>query len=154
MPDARHLSIGVAFAGLLGLVTGLGVFTFGYADGWSYFSSEPRACVNCHIMRSQFESLQRSSHHAVARCVDCHVPHALVGKLVAKGQNGYHHSLAFTTGNFHEPIGIHAPNARILEDNCRACHAQLVAELVHGGAAGDAGGLRCVHCHRSVGHGP
>lgn len=162
-PGPRSSSLAWAalvLAGLLGLVGGLGVFTFGYAEGWSYFSSEPKACVNCHVMRPQFESWQRSSHHGVARCVDCHLPHPLVPKLIAKGLNGYHHSLAFTTGNFHEPIEIHGPNSRILEDNCRDCHGALVAEINHGGhdghgaEAGDPRGLRCVHCHRSVGHGP
>ena len=152
--------LGVSLAVLVGLVAGLGVFTFGYAEGWSYFSSEPKACVNCHIMRQQFDSWQKSSHHAVARCVDCHLPHSLVPKLIAKGLNGYHHSLAFTTGDFHEPIEIHGPNSRILEDNCRACHAGLVAEIDsgghggHGADPGDPRALRCVHCHRGVGHGP
>jgi hypothetical protein len=37
---------------IIGPVLGLGVYTFWYAEGASYFSSDPKSCVNCHIMRS------------------------------------------------------------------------------------------------------
>jgi cytochrome c nitrite reductase small subunit len=36
---------------LLGIMTGLGVFTFRFAEGFSYFTSDPDACANCRIMR-------------------------------------------------------------------------------------------------------
>ncbi|MSQ95865.1 MAG: hypothetical protein EXR98_15100 [Gemmataceae bacterium] len=39
---------------IVGPVLGLGVFTFWYAQGGSYFSSDPKACVNCHIMRDEY----------------------------------------------------------------------------------------------------
>jgi cytochrome c nitrite reductase small subunit len=44
---------GLAFiiAIVLGVVLGLGAFTFDYGEGLSYFSTDPKACVNCHIMR-------------------------------------------------------------------------------------------------------
>jgi cytochrome c nitrite reductase small subunit len=32
---------------LLGIPTGIGAFTFAYAKGFSYVSTDPRACVNC-----------------------------------------------------------------------------------------------------------
>jgi cytochrome c nitrite reductase small subunit len=146
--------MGIALAILVGGIVGLGVFTFGYAEGWSYFSSDPRACVNCHIMRPEYDTWQKSSHHAAARCVDCHLPHSLFAKLIAKGENGYHHSLAFTLGGFHEPIRIKAKNARILQANCVACHAALVAEIAHGRQLAGRSAIGCVHCHHGVGHGP
>ena len=62
----------------LGAVLGLGLFTFWYAQGGSYFSSDPNSCVNCHIMREQYDSWQKASHHAHAKCVDCHLPHDFV----------------------------------------------------------------------------
>src|ERR1044072_4823371 len=40
----------VALLVLLGVVIGVGSFTFGYGRGFSYFSPDPRACANCHIM--------------------------------------------------------------------------------------------------------
>lgn len=137
---------------LLGALVGVGVFTFSYGEGLSYFSTDPKACVNCHIMQPQFDSWQKASHHTVANCVDCHLPHNIFNKLLAKADNGYRHSKAFTFQDFHEPIFIRERNMRILQENCFHCHA----DLVHGLRPGEARTIetiRCVHCHRSVGHG-
>lgn len=35
---------------VLGVLSGLGIFTFGYGQGASYLSNNPESCVNCHIM--------------------------------------------------------------------------------------------------------
>lgn len=61
---------------LIGMLTGAGGYTFYYAQGFSYFSNDPRACVNCHIMREQYDGWQKASHHGFAACNDCHMPHA------------------------------------------------------------------------------
>src|SRR6187402_920515 len=114
---------------LAGVLLGVGAYTFHFAEGLSYLSSDPAACANCHIMQSQFESWQKSSHHAVAKCIDCHLPHDFIGKYIAKAENGYHHSKGFTFQDFHEPIMIKAKKARILQHNCETCHADLVADL-------------------------
>jgi cytochrome c nitrite reductase small subunit len=142
----------VVLASLAGILLGVGLFTFYYAEGFSYLSSDPQACVNCHIMRPQYDSWLKSSHHDVAKCVDCHLPHDFLGKYLAKGENGYHHSKGFTFQDFHEPIMIKSKNAAILQANCLACHADLVHELV-GGVNGAPGDVQCVHCHAGVGHG-
>ena len=136
----------------LGLLLGVGAFTFRYAEGLSYLSTDPEACMNCHIMRPQFDSWQKSSHHAVAVCVDCHLPHDFVGKYVAKAENGWHHSKGFTLQDFEEPIRIKEKNARILQANCVACHEDL-AHAMLSGVAGSPDEVQCVHCHSSVGHG-
>ena len=146
-------NLGLALAVLFGVLVGLGSFTFYYGEGLSYFSTDPAACVNCHIMRPQYDSWSKSSHHATARCVDCHLPHALVPKYIAKADNGYRHSWAFTFQDFHEPIQINRRNARILQDNCLSCHGEFVHSIVAGSTtAADA--VSCVHCHADVGHGP
>ena len=145
--------LGLLVAVLVGMLAGVGLFTFAYAQGFSYFSSDPKTCVNCHIMRDQYDSWRKGSHHAAAGCVDCHLPHDLVPKLIAKGENGYHHSTAFTFENFHEPIMIKPRNAQILQESCLRCHGALVHEIVAGSTtAKDA--VTCVHCHAGVGHGP
>ena len=144
-------TIGLA-AVMTGVLLGVGGFTFLYAEGFSYMSDDPKVCVNCHIMQPQYDSWQKASHHAVAVCVDCHLPHDFFGKYLAKADNGWHHSKGFTLQNFHEPIMIKAPNARILQDNCLACHGDLVHELVVG-VNGQAEEVHCVHCHIGVGHG-
>lgn len=150
MSNARaHGVVAVLFAAI-GVLFGVGTYTFHYAKGTSYLSSDPRACINCHVMQDQFDSWQKSSHHAVANCVECHLPHSFVPKWIAKMENGYHHSKAFTLQDFPEPIRIGAKNARILKDNCRSCHADVA-----GGAAGHfsaRGSLDCVSCHARVGH--
>ena len=135
----------------VGVLTGLGLATFDYAEGTSYFSHDPAACANCHIMWSQYDSWQKSSHHTVATCVDCHLPHDFIGKYLAKAENGWNHSRAFTLQDFAEPIAITEKNADILQANCLYCHADLVHGQV-GGRPEDA--PRCVHCHSGVGHGP
>lgn len=137
---------------LTGVLIGVGGFTFNYAEGLSYLSTDPEACMNCHIMRPQYDSWLKSSHHAVAVCVDCHLPHDFAGKYMAKAENGYHHSVGFTFQNFHEPIMIKPKNARILEENCLRCHGDLTHELMIG-TSGREGDLQCTHCHQSAGHG-
>jgi cytochrome c nitrite reductase small subunit len=135
-----------------GVVLGLGAFTFRYAEGLSYFSTDPKACANCHIMNDQFASWSKGPHHGDARCVDCHLPHDTVAKYVAKALNGYHHSKGFTLQDFHEPILIKPRNAGILQANCLRCHGDFVHDaLVGNGTARNE--IRCVHCHRNVGHG-
>jgi cytochrome c nitrite reductase small subunit len=137
---------------LLGLLVGTGAFTFKYAEGLSYFSTDPKACMNCHIMTPQYDSWQKSSHHASATCVDCHPPHTFIAKYIAKAENGYHHSKAFTTQDFHEPIMIKGKNSGILQNNCVDCHQDMVHELFKRDV-NDAGAVDCIHCHASVGHG-
>ncbi len=138
----------------LGAAAGVGGYTFWYAEGASYLSDDPRACVNCHIMRDQYDSWQKASHHAVATCNDCHVPHDFTGKYLSKMVNGYHHSRAFTLQNFPEPIRITPRNARILQQNCLACHTDLLADIQPHHDAPPAQMLKCVSCHADVGHGP
>ncbi len=142
----------IALAALLGLLAGLGGYTFFYAQGISYFSNDPRACVNCHIMREAHEGWLKASHHAHATCNDCHVPQDFLGKYVSKAVNGYNHSKGFTLQDFHEPLRITPANRKALRENCLRCHANLVGELVVHDRAGDV--LDCVRCHARVGHGP
>lgn len=142
----------IAAAVMVGVFIGVNGFTFLYAEGFSYLSADPKACVNCHIMRSQYDSWQKASHHTVAVCVDCHLPHGLIRKYMAKAENGYHHSKGFTLENFPEPIQIKPKNSRILQENCIACHKEMVSGLVEGAMAGKTN-IHCVHCHQGVGHG-
>lgn len=146
----RWSSLGLAT--LLGICLGIGGFTLRYAEGASYLSTDPAACVNCHIMRPQYDGWQKASHHTVATCVDCHLPATGINKLIAKASNGYHHSKGFTLQDFPEPIRITPGNAQILQDNCLRCHADLVHDQVSGSTT-DADAMKCVHCHRDVGHG-
>ena len=134
---------------LVGTLVGGGAYTFFYAQGISYFSKNPEACANCHIMHPQYDSWMKSSHQPVARCADCHLPSSGVHQYVAKADNGFRHAWAFTFQTFHEPIQIIPRNQRILQNQCIECHGQFVHAILD-----EDNGPGCVRCHASVGHGP
>lgn len=151
-PHRLRAWIGVGLATSIGLFAGIGTFTFYYGQGHSYLSNDPKACVNCHIMREQYDGWQKSPHHAVATCNDCHTPPGLIAKYVSKAENGFWHSKGFTFQDFHEPIMIKPRNSAILQQNCVSCHASILAGInPHPGDKAKM--LDCVQCHRDVGHG-
>lgn len=135
----------------LGVAAGVGGYTFRYAEGLSYFKTDPKACVNCHIMQSQYDSWQKSSHHQVAVCIDCHLPHDFVPKYLAKAENGWRHGEKFTTQRFVEPIVVQAKGRAILQENCIYCHGELAHQILAATPEGEQ--LPCTHCHWGVGHG-
>jgi cytochrome c nitrite reductase small subunit len=135
---------------LAGVLSGLGVFTFGYGEGASYLSNNPNACANCHVMQDHYDSWLKSSHHAVATCNDCHLSPHPVGKWVTKADNGFFHSLAFTTGQYPDPIRIKPRNRAVTQTACLKCHGEFVDAMKPAHAGGDM--LNCIHCHTAVGH--
>lgn len=136
---------------LFGIAIGLGCYSFIYAKGYSYMSDDPKACVNCHIMRENMDSWQRSGHHHVAKCNDCHLPHNIVGKYAIKTLNGFAHSAAFTMQNFPEPIRIKEHSLKIVKNSCISCHQPMIQAMDHPGN-NQSEPSNCLHCHRNVGH--
>ncbi len=143
---AIYLGLGA----MVGVLSGLGFFTFGYGHGASYLSNNPQSCANCHVMQDYYDSWLASSHENVATCNDCHLSHNPIGKWVTKADNGFFHSLAFTTGDFHEPIQIKPRNRRVTQQACLYCHQDVVHEMFPAEPEGEM--LMCVHCHSDVGH--
>jgi cytochrome c nitrite reductase small subunit len=140
----------ILFSVFAGILVGVGAYTFIYAKGGSYFTSNPAACANCHIMNEEYSSWLKSSHRAVAACNDCHTPPGLVPKYLTKASNGFWHSFAFTSGNFPEPLRIKPHNREITERACRHCHGDIVTAIE--GEHPEAREISCVRCHRNVGH--
>jgi cytochrome c nitrite reductase small subunit len=145
----------LASAVLAGMAVGLGVFTFGYARGYSYLTSDPTACANCHIMGEHFGAWMKGSHHAVATCNDCHTPHGLIPKYAVKAKNGFWHSFYFTLGGYPDPLRISESNRRVTEGACRSCHTEITDAIdrvpaSHAGRGSEP--ISCVRCHRYVGH--
>ena len=140
----------VILTAIVGASLGIGSYTFIYAEGLSYLTNDPSACANCHVMRDHLEAWAKSSHHVVAVCNDCHAPHDFLGKYQTKAVNGWNHSLAFTLGQFHEPIRIGEANRRVTERACRHCHQDIVQAIdtLHDGEHA----VSCIRCHASVGH--
>ena len=158
-PRLRGAWLSWAAATAIGLVVGLGGFTFVYARGYSYMTDDPAACANCHVMNEQFAGWSRGSHRSVAVCNDCHTPASVVGKYMTKAQNGFWHSYYFTVGGFPDPIQMTPRNRAITEASCLKCHDEITSSITApagvavpagGGHAGP--GISCVRCHASVGH--
>jgi cytochrome c nitrite reductase small subunit len=137
----------VALFGALGLLVGLGAYTFVYARGYSYLSDDPLACVNCHVMRENHSSWIVSSHRSVT-CNGCHTPHQPVAKYLVKAENGFAHSFAFT---FEDPqvIRIKSRSLGVVENNCRECHEVTIRGTFLEAAGG---GQSCTRCHQNTGH--
>ncbi len=151
--DRKPVALLIVVAGALGVLLGSGAFTFTYADGFSYISDDPQACINCHVMQEHYDAWLNSSHSGATVCNSCHAPHgSLVGKYWSKAVNGFNHSLAFTTGSFPEHIEITQPNREIAEAACRQCHTAITHTIETGSSAAER--LECIRCHASVGHGP
>lgn len=147
---ARIGPLHVVLVVLFGMFAGIGVFTFGYGKGASYLSNDPAACANCHVMQGHYDSWTNSSHKDVATCNDCHLSHHPIGKWMTKGDNGFFHSLAFTTGDFQEPIQIKPRNRRVTQNACLHCHSDFVHNMLPTEPGGDM--LNCIQCHKEVGH--
>ena len=133
-------------AAAAGLAIGVGGYAFWYAKGSSYLGNDPATCANCHVMGPYYSGWVKAPHHDVATCNDCHTPAGPISKYVVKATNGWHHSLAFTLGNFPDVIRARPESAAVVEANCKRCHSDLVDTMVHGGE------MRCARCHASVGH--
>jgi cytochrome c nitrite reductase small subunit len=163
------VKLAILAAAAIGLALGLGAYTFVYAKGASYLSTDPAVCANCHIMGEHFAAWQRSSHRAVAGCSDCHMPHDVVRKYLTKASNGFWHSVAFTSGRFPDPLMIKRHNRAIVEQACRHCHEAVTEAIqampagagtsptsgrpqLHDGLGAIGDGLSCTFCHTYAGH--
>ena len=151
------MALASAAAVAVGILGGLGAFTFGYGGGAAYLSADPAACAQCHVMQDHFDAWRQSSHRHVATCNDCHLSPHPIGKWVVKADNGFFHSLAFTLGGYPDPIRIKPRNRRVTQRTCVHCHGELLSHVLSAAAPvaseadADEGPL-CVRCHREVGH--
>src|ERR671910_2543589 len=123
----------LAAAVVVGLLIGIGGYTFVYAKGDSYLTNDPVACANCHVMNDHYRAWTRASHRAVAVCKDCHTPPSLVPKYTTKARNGFWHSFYFTTGRYPDPLRITPRNHKVTELACRKCHDEITTSIdAHG----------------------
>lgn len=144
------VTLAIVIAVAVGGTAGLGGYTFVYAKGASYLGNDPKSCANCHVMQDHLDAWVKSSHRSVATCNDCHTPPGLIPKYFTKADHGFFHSLAFTTGNFHEPIQMKARSRAVTEDACRKCHQDTVHDIEALTPPQDL--LSCIRCHSGVGH--
>ncbi|MFT0846571.1 cytochrome c nitrite reductase small subunit [Actinomycetaceae bacterium L2_0104] len=137
----------------LGAMLGLALYTFVYAKGFSYLSSDPEACINCHIMEEQYDGWLAGAHSDVATCADCHLPHDnIFHKYFVKAENGFMHGLKFTTGWHPENIEAREVSLAVTNEACLYCHADVTEDIRHLGSAQDGEVFDCVRCHAGIGH--
>ena len=151
------------YAALLVFVIAIGVFAYvvHISKALSYLSSDPKACINCHVMNTQYATWQHSSHAQTAGCVDCHLPRDnMVNKYIAKAKDGYNHTVAFTFNTYKNAIKISDDGAKRVQENCISCHASLNAQVISNSDLNHkyddpsvATGRRCWECHKDVPHG-
>ncbi len=126
----------------------------------SYLSADPKACINCHVMNTQYATWQHSSHAERATCVECHLPvDNMLNKYAAKARDGWNHSVAFTMNTFGQNIGISEDGANRVQANCISCHATLTQLIIanrdryHDFTGSPVTDRKCWDCHRDVPHG-
>ncbi|HBB00437.1 MAG: cytochrome c nitrite reductase small subunit [Bacteroidetes bacterium GWD2_45_23] len=143
---------------ICGAFVGLFIYTFFASRAYSYLSSDPATCVNCHIMGPYYATWEHSSHGRNTTCSDCHVPHDnKIKGYYFKATDGLRHSTIFTIRGENQAIQAIEGSSQVIMDNCIRCHTQLNTEFVNTGRMGykemqDMGGKACWDCHRDVPH--
>lgn len=153
-PDKWKLPVIVA----VGVLFGLAILIFHISNASSYLSDDPGACINCHVMTSQYVSWQTSSHARVAVCNDCHVPHDnFLRKYLFKAQDGMRHAAMFTFRLEPQVIRIKEAGRNVVQENCIRCHERIINSTyiitVSGERAAHGEGKLCWDCHRETPHG-
>lgn len=139
---------------------GLGGYVAFESKAHSYLSTDPKACINCHVMNTQYATWQHSSHAQTATCVECHLPtKGFVRKYMAKARDGFNHSVAFTFNTYGNNLRISEDGAKRVQENCVICHDQLVSTMIQSGITQGTSHIKkdtqrkCWSCHIDVPHG-
>ena len=133
-----------------GVAAGAGLLLVRLSEMPSYLSDASTNCINCHIMRPQYDSWQHNIHREAASCDGCHVPHdSLLRRYTFQAKDGLRHATIFTLRR--EPQSIRAidASAKTIQENCLRCHGEFLANtfmLLDSDR-------RCTDCHREVPHG-
>jgi cytochrome c nitrite reductase small subunit len=143
---------------LMGVLSGLGLYTVVVSNALSYMVDSPETCVNCHIMAPHYATWSRSSHRMETTCGDCHVPQDNIFRhYFHKAKDGSRHAAIFTLRRDPNVITMHSAGRMVVQENCIRCH-DFTNETVssyhvteHMARMGD--GKLCYDCHRDVPHG-
>ncbi len=139
----------------IGFVFGVGAFTFWYANGFSYFSDDSKACNNCHVMNEVYKDWSTGSHKNRASCNDCHIPEGFAAKWTMKAQSGFNHAYAFTLKDLPTNFTPTSKTKVVVQENCIRCHDRLASNVVNpttGIVHNYDKSLSCVSCHKNIGH--
>ena len=143
----------------------IAIACFGYmvylSKALSYLSTDPKACINCHVMNTQYATWQHSSHARQATCIECHLPtDSFVDKYIAKAIDGWNHSKAFTLNTYAHAIQISDDGAKRVQKNCISCHKSITSTISSNADKYHnfddeyvENGRKCWSCHKDVPHG-
>jgi cytochrome c nitrite reductase small subunit len=142
---------------LLGVLFGLAAYVCYISRAASYLSDDPKTCINCHVMNSQYYDWMHSSHRENATCNDCHVPHDnVIRKYLFKVQDGIRHAAVFTFRNELNSVYIRDAGEKVVQDNCLRCHERVVGMNYLGsilpGFPNHLKKRHCSGCHRETPH--
>ena len=151
------------YVSILSVLAAVGMFAYvvNASNMFSYLSEDPKVCINCHTMNTEYATWQHSSHRERATCVECHLPReSLVDKLLAKSRDGFNHSFAMTFRTYEgENIRISDNAQKRIQANCITCHREIVSQITANSklykTKGENGKIdrNCWSCHRDVPHG-
>ena len=171
----RWYSLGIPLGGYLAAVVGV-LLWGGFSTALELTNTES-FCISCHEMRDTVYQEYRLSPHfntasgVGATCPDCHVPKALLPKLVAKvkASADVYHTLM---GTIDTPEKFNARRALMAERvwdimkttdsrECRSCHSQERMDLTlqdrqaakkHKAERMASRGETCIDCHKGIAH--
>ncbi len=150
------------YVATLSVVVAVGLFAYVVkaSNMISYFSSDPKVCINCHTMNTHYATWQHSSHKNRATCVQCHLPQDdVTDKIFAKSRDGLKHSMAMTLHSYGLKIIATEVAAERIQANCINCHREIVSQMIenscrhHASDDDETVDRKCWECHRDVPHG-
>ena len=81
----------MTYVSIVSVMAAVGMFAYlvHASKMFSYMSEDPKVCINCHTMNTEYATWQHSSHTEWTTCVECHLPQEpLVNKILAKSRTG------------------------------------------------------------------
>lgn len=153
--DKKPSILALAVIIAIGFVFGIGGFTFWYANGFSYFSDDSKACNNCHVMNEVYKDWSVGSHKKYASCNDCHIPDGFAAKWSMKAQSGFNHGYAFTMKDLPTHFTPTQKTKEVVQENCIRCHSSVASNVINPTTSKIHNydkSLSCVSCHKNVGH--
>ncbi|MEP1780366.1 cytochrome c nitrite reductase small subunit [Reichenbachiella sp.] len=153
-PDEWLLPVTV----LVGMIVGLGFYILHLSQATYYLFDDPKTCINCHVMTTEYITWNHSSHRNVATCNDCHVPHDnVLNKYYFKAKDGLYHASVYTLRLEPQAITMREPSKKVVQNNCIRCHQGQVtdAKMISWVASHKESRLdrTCWECHRETPHG-
>ncbi len=143
------------------IAVGLFINLMNASEALSYLSSDPKHCVSCHVMNTQYATWQHGPHAQRANCAECHLPtEGFIDKYMAKARDGINHSFAFTFNTYEHAIQISENGAERVQANCISCHTNVVETMLSNaeryrqpGSEFKPEDRQCWDCHQDVSHG-